>query len=67
MCSYHVNHSRFNSQHDWEWGERGARLYDHLISTNIITLIMNKGIHISSKNNEANAYGHHLESAFISH
>ena len=35
-CSKYVEHSKLNSQHDWE------DLYDQLLSTGIFTLIMNK-------------------------
>ena len=34
MCSKYAKHSRSNSQHDW------GELYDHLMSTKILTLIM---------------------------
>jgi hypothetical protein len=35
-CSKYDNHSKFNSQHNWE------DLHDHLMSTRIFTLIINK-------------------------
>ena len=36
----------------------GEGLYDHLMITWIFTLIMNKKFHMTSKNHEANGYGH---------
>ena len=36
MCSKYDKHSRFNNHHNWR------DLYDHLMSTRILTLIMNK-------------------------
>ena len=58
-CSNYANHSRLNSHpHNWE------DLYDHLMSTRILTFVTNK---MSSKYYEAHGSGHNLELLNISH
>lgn len=42
-----------------------ASLYDHLINTRILTLIMDKRMNPSSKNYEANGYMHDLDVLII--
>jgi hypothetical protein len=39
-CSYYANHSRLNTQHDW------GDLYDHLMSSRILTLSLQTKIFI---------------------
>ena len=41
MCSKYDDHSKLNNQHIWE------NLYDHLISMEIFTFMMNKGSKIT--------------------
>ena len=60
MCSKRDNHSRLNSQHDWE------KLYEHLVNTWIFTLII-KYIVFIHQNYEVNNYGHNLDSLIILH
>jgi len=55
--SKHANHW----WHDWE-----DQYHDHLKSTRIFTLAINKICNTSSKNCEANGFGHDLEFLIIS-
>ena len=62
MCSKYENHSRFNGQYNWD------ELYDHLMSTRIFTLIMNKMVYTSSKFMRIySGYGFNLDSLTISY
>ena len=46
----HDNHCTFNNQH------QSGDLYDHLMSTSIFTLILDKNAHMTSGNHEESDY-----------
>ena len=69
-CTNYANHSRSNNQQEFTnlllllvWG-RG--IYDHLMSTRVIIMIMNR-YYMSSRNYEANDYDHDMDSLISSH
>jgi hypothetical protein len=42
------NHSRLDNQHNCWVRKGGGDLYDHLMSTRVFVLVMNKGSHMMS-------------------
>ena len=59
LDSKYDNHFECNSQ------PNQGDLYDHLMSTSILTLVMKKDVHATSKEYDESGYGHDLDLLII--